>query len=99
MARAFTGVQAQSDMSSLNGASPEKPTALLAEVAAAERFATAIVVAFGACEESRIPLSDLQKIAVIQAALLEFDGFEAKLTSLASIGEALRALGASAQRN
>ena len=65
---------------------------LTAQVAAAERFARAIVVAFGVCDEVRAPLSDVQKIAVIQAALLEFDGFEAKLASLATIGDLLREL-------
>jgi hypothetical protein len=65
---------------------------LVAEVAAAERFAKAIVVAFSVCEEARIPLSDVQKIAIIEAALLEFDGLEGQLGSLADVGELLRQL-------
>jgi hypothetical protein len=72
---------------------------LTAQVAAAERFARAIVVAFGVCDEVRAPLSDVQKIAVIQAALLEFDGFEAKLTSLSAIGDLLRELHWSAEES
>ena len=43
-------------------------------------------------EELRAPLTDVQKIAFIEAALLEFDGFEAQLGSLAAVGEVLRAL-------
>lgn len=86
-------------MSSQNGTSLETSPALLAQVAAAERFARTIVVAFGMCEETCAPLSDVQKIAVIEAALLEFDGLEAKLGSLTSIGELLRALGASPNGN
>lgn len=65
---------------------------MVAEVAAAERFAKAIVVAFSVCEEARIPLSDVQKIAIIEAALLEFDGLEGQLGSLADVGELLRQL-------
>ena len=61
-------------------------------VAAAERFARAIVVGFTVCEEARIPLSDIQKIAIIEAALLEFDGLEGQLDSLTGIGELLRTL-------
>jgi hypothetical protein len=85
----------EDDMSSQNGTNRKNSDSLLAQVAAAERFARAIVVAFGLCEESTVPLSDAQKIAVIEAALLEFDGFEAQIRSLASVGELLRALASS----
>jgi hypothetical protein len=40
--------------------------------------------------EAGTPLSQVQKVALIQAALLEFDGFEAQLNSLAVIEELLR---------
>lgn len=79
-------------MSSHNGSHPDEHASVPAKVAAAERFARAIVVAFAVCEEARIPLSDVQKIAIIEAALLEFDGLEGQLDSLASIGELLRSL-------
>jgi hypothetical protein len=82
-------------MSSQNGTSGATTDGLIAQVAAAERFARAIVVSFGVCEESDVPLSDAQKVAVIEAALLEFDGFEAQLRSLSSIGELLRSLASS----
>lgn len=51
-----------------------------------------MVVGFAVCDEARIPLSEIQKIAILEAALLEFDGFESQLDSLTEIGELLRAL-------
>jgi hypothetical protein len=42
--------------------------------------------------ELRTPLSSVQKIAVLQAALLEFDGFEAQLRSLDEMDTLLREL-------
>jgi hypothetical protein len=83
-------------VTSRNGRNGEAAGVLTTQVAA-NRFATAIVAAFGVCEEVCTPLTDLQKIAVIQAALLEFDGFEAELVSLASIGDLLRELRWSAE--
>lgn len=79
-------------MSSRNGSHPDKHTSFPATVAAAERFARAIVVGFALCEEARIPLTDIQKIAILEAALLEFDGLEGQLDSLAGIGELLCSL-------
>jgi hypothetical protein len=79
-------------MSSRNGSHHEEHASFPATVAAAERFARAMVVGFAVCDEARIPLSDIQKIAILEAALLEFDGFESQLDSLTEIGELLRAL-------
>jgi hypothetical protein len=79
-------------MASRNGSTRSAHDPSTAQVAAAERFAKAIVVAFSVCEELRVPLTDVQKIAIIEAALLEFDGFEGELNSLAAIGELLRLL-------
>ena len=73
-------------MTSRNGKHGEAD-ALLTTQAAARRFAGAIVAAFGVCDEVCTPLTDLQKITVIQAALLEFDGLEAELASLSRIGD------------
>ena len=64
----------------------------IAHVAAAERIARGIVVAFGTCDEVGVPLSDVQKIAVVQAMLLEFDGFAAHLGSLERLGWLLHEL-------
>ena len=79
-------------MSSRNGSSRDQHDPYTPQVVAAERFARAIVVAFAVCDEGRMPLSDVQKVAIIEAALLEFDGLEGQLGSLADIGEALRSL-------
>lgn len=81
-------------MSSTNGKREAETEAFTAQVAAAERVARAIVVAFDVCDEVGKPLVQIQKIAIIEAALLEFDGFDAQLSSLARIGELLHALGA-----
>ena len=67
-------------------------SARLAQVAAAERLARAVVLAFDSCDDLGSPLSEVQRIAVIQAMLLEFDGFDAQVTSLESVGQILHAL-------
>jgi hypothetical protein len=63
-----------------------------AEVAAAERFARVIVFTMEVCDEGRVPLSPAQKVALIEAALLEFDGLGAELSSLAGLSALLRGL-------
>jgi hypothetical protein len=64
-----------------------------ARVAAAERLARAIVLAFETCDEGGVPLSQVQRVAVIEAGLLEFDGLERDLRSSERVAELLRALG------
>jgi hypothetical protein len=61
-------------------------------VAAAERLARATVFAFELCDEQGTPLSHAQKVALVESALLEFDGLEASLTSQASLDAFLRSL-------
>ena len=78
-------------MTSRNGKHGAAGT-LLTTQAAARRFAAAIVASFGVCDEVCTPFTDLQKITLIQAALLEFDGLEAELDSLSRIGDLLREL-------
>jgi hypothetical protein len=67
-------------------------SAAFAHVASAERVARAIVLAFEACDDTGAPLSEVQKIALLEAVLLEFDGFAAHLRALSSVGQALREL-------
>ena len=76
----------------MNGEAALMPCA--ARVATAERLARAIVLAFEACDEAGVPLSQVQRISVIEAALLEFDGLDEDLRSQANVRELLRALGA-----
>jgi hypothetical protein len=78
-------------MTTVNGNRPVD-SAAFAHVASAERVARAIVLAFDSCDETGAPLSEIQKIAVLEAILLEFDGFGAHLRTLASVGQALREL-------
>jgi hypothetical protein len=79
------------DMSTRNGDRAIE-NAAITHVAAAERIARGIVVGFGSCDEVGVPLSDVQKIAVVQAMLLEFDGFAAHLGSLERLGRLLHEL-------
>jgi hypothetical protein len=64
----------------------------IAQVASAERIARAVVVAFDSCDEMDVPLTEIQKITMLEAILLEFDGFAAHLRSVASVGQVLRDL-------
>ena len=45
-----------------------------------------------ACEDAGVPLSELQRVTVLETALLEFDGFGAHLASLAAVDRLLRDL-------
>ena len=80
-------------MISINGTSRAVPVAMAARVVGAERFAAAIVSALEKCEETNVPLSRAQKATLLEAALVEFDGFEAELSSLMRIAELLNELG------
>lgn len=79
-------------MSSLNGNGYEETVVSTAHGATARCLARAVVVAFDACEDSDVPLSELQKVAVVEAALREFDGFGTHLASLSFVGQVLRDL-------
>lgn len=82
-----------SRMISTNGNGRCVPVVSAARVAAAERFAGVIVSTFEKCEETSVPLSKAQKTTMIEAALVEFDGFEAELSSLMRIADLLSELG------
>jgi hypothetical protein len=79
-------------MTTVNGNRAAADSAAFAHVASVERIARAIVLAFDSCDDSGAPLSEIQKIAVLEAILLEFDGFAAHLRTLESVGQALREL-------
>jgi len=63
-----------------------------AHSASAQCLARAITSAFDACDEAEIHLSQRQRIAIIEAALLEFDGFDVHLLSLVVVGRLLDSL-------
>jgi hypothetical protein len=58
-----------------------------------ERLAATIVVAFDACEDAGIGLSELQKVAFLHALLLQFDGFVEHVRSLEAVDRLLWDLG------
>jgi hypothetical protein len=74
---------------SSNGRARSEAVTLAAQVAAAECFARAIVLAFDVAEDSGMPFSAVQKIAILEAALVEFDGFESRLAPHAPIADVL----------
>ena len=90
MAAGRWSLHAQRGMTSKNGQAPFELAAATAKAAASERFAGAIIAAFEVCDQVGWPLKQPQKVALVEAALLEFDGLEAQLNSLVSIGELLR---------
>jgi len=79
-------------MSSENGDEPAEVTVFTAHGAAARCVARVVAVTLDACDEGGFPLSELQKVALVEAALLEFDGFGLHLASLVAVGELLRDL-------
>jgi hypothetical protein len=80
-------------MSSENGHGPTEAAVFTAHAAAAKCLARVVAVSIDSCEEGGFPLSEVQKVAVIESALLEFDGFGLQLASLVAVGELLRDLG------
>jgi hypothetical protein len=83
------------EMTSRNGSTRAELTAATAKAVAAERLAGAVMPRSTSDEQSEVPLSQLQKVALVEAVLLEFDGLEAHLRSLAAVEERLRSLGSS----
>jgi hypothetical protein len=81
-----------SRMSSRNGHGAPGRTVSTAHGATARCIARVVVVGCDACEDAGLPLSELQKVTLIEAALLEFDGFGTHLGSLVALGELLRDL-------
>lgn len=79
-------------MPSGNGRTTNGLAPATARAVAAERLAGAVMSAFDICEQAGVPLTQLQKVALVEAVLLEFDGLEAHLRSLAAVEQQLRAL-------
>lgn len=79
-------------MASTNGDGTGGTVAFTAYAATARCLARAVASGFDACDDAGLPLSELQKVAVFEAALREFDGFGVELSSLVAVGE-LRDLG------
>ena len=60
--------------------------------ASARCIARVLARAFDACDDTDIPLSELQRVTVLETALLEFDGFGTHLASLVAVDRLLRDL-------
>jgi len=60
--------------------------------ASARCVARVLVRAIDACDDADTPLSELQRVTVIETALLEFDGFGTHLASLVAVDRLLRDL-------
>jgi hypothetical protein len=82
-------------MRSTNGHAPPETVLATAHSSAARCIARGLVVAFDACDEAEIPLTQLQRATIVEAALLEFDGFGVHVTSLATVSRLLREMRAS----
>ncbi len=64
----------------------------LVQVAAARLLASALVLGIEQCAAEDAPLSGAQTVALVEAALLEFDGFEDHATTLVALDAMLREL-------
>jgi hypothetical protein len=84
--------QHERGMSRMNGRGTVD-TAAIAQTAAAQCVASGLVAGFAACEQAGIGLEEVQQIALIEAMLLQFDGFADHLRALEGVGELLRHLG------
>jgi len=93
MVHAPEGPHARPGMSYVNGDHSDELVVTAAHGASAHCVARLITAAFDACEEAEMPLSQLQRTALVEAALLEFDGFDVHLRSLAVVGRMLDDLG------
>jgi hypothetical protein len=63
------------------------------QVVAADRIARQLIVGFGFCDECGVPLSERQRIALLTAALLEFDGVQDELEGLLRVERLLQDFG------
>ena len=64
----------------------------MAQLAAADTLARATLSSVSLCEAARLPLSELQKIEIIKAGLVEFDGFHAQVAGLLEVERLLQDL-------
>lgn len=61
------------------------------QVQAARTLARMVVGAFEAAESEGRPLAELQKVALVEVALLAFDGYRAETLALLATDERIRA--------
>jgi hypothetical protein len=68
-----------------NGNGGAHTVSLTGQVTAAKRLASTLVCSFELCQDEGEPLSDRQQIAILTAALLEFDGIAEELDSVLAL--------------
>jgi hypothetical protein len=76
-------------MGSTNGYGASETIMATAHGSAARCIARSLIVAFDACDEADIPLTELQRATIVESALLEFDGFGLQVSSLATVSRLL----------
>jgi hypothetical protein len=64
--------------------------ATIAQVGAAECAARILVAGLASCHDKGLPLSDLQQIELVKAALLEFEGFRHEIGEVLAVDRVLR---------
>jgi hypothetical protein len=75
-----------------NGNGSHESLQATVEGAVARCLVRALVVGFDACDDGGMPLSQLQRIALLECALLEFDGLGLHIASLTAVAELLSRL-------
>lgn len=74
------------------GMHPAEDYASIAEAAAADRLARALVTGFGLCEDEGYPLNEIQRIELVKSALVTLVGVRAEVERQIRVSEAIRAL-------
>jgi hypothetical protein len=62
------------------------------EVRVAERVAGILMTGFDCCDEDGVPLTERQKVALVTAALLGFDGVQVELQGMRGVERLLAEL-------
>ena len=66
--------------------------ASMAEAAAADRLATALVTGFGLCEDEGFPLNEIQRIELFKAALVALVDVRAEVARQIRVSAAIQAI-------
>jgi hypothetical protein len=61
----------------------------MTQVTGAERLSRALTAGFAMCEEAGFPVSERQRVSMLTAALLAFDGFQAETERLLQVEQLL----------
>ena len=70
--------------------------ASMAEAAAADRLATALVTGFGLCEDEGFPLNEIQRIELFKAALVALVDVRTEVARQVRVSQAIQSIDADA---